>query len=503
MERKIRVLYVSSELAPYAKSGELADVAGALPKYLSAQGIDVSLIIPRYRWPAMNSLGMETFIPEILVPVGAEKVKAAILRSRLDNFTVYFIDNPKYFLREKIYGSSQGDYLDNDERFIFFSRAVLEFLLKAKISVDIIHCNNWPTAMIPVFLKTHYAQNSQFKDLATVISLHNVAYQGEFPPETLALTGLNWDYFTPENLSFNGKFNFLKAGVLFSDAIHTVSSSYRRDIQKKKYGFGLDGILKSRRRSFWSIRNGVDYETWNPERDPLIAASYSPSRQEGKKECKQDLIKEFALSLDLETPLLGIFSYFSRFKGFDLLIEAIDEIARMEMGLAIAGAGDEQYEKLVADLPKKYPGKVGVKLGMTPALAHKITAGADMFLIPSFYEPCGLNQFYSFRYGTVPVVRATGGLKETVRPFDALTLKGNGFVFKDYTVRDLTEAVQKALECYRDPILWQKILEAGFQEKFAWESAAQKYIKLYQRALEAKRGGSIGKSDDRRDRFQF
>ncbi|GAG20364.1 unnamed protein product, partial [marine sediment metagenome] len=252
---------------------------------------------------------------------------------------IYFIDNPKYFWRDYIYGTGRGEYLDNDERFIFFNRAVLEFLLKTKMPVDIIHCNSWPTALIPVFLRTHYSKKSQFKKTATVFTLHNIAYQGEFPPESLALTGLNWKYFNPKQLSFNGKFNFLKAGMVFSDVLNTVSSAYKREIQTEKHGFGLEDILKNRKDVFFSIRNGVDYEMWNPETDPYIAANYSPSNLKAKKKCKIDLIKEFGLSISAKTPLIGIASYLSSQKGFDILLEAVPELMEMDVGLVVLGKG--------------------------------------------------------------------------------------------------------------------------------------------------------------------
>lgn len=489
MNQQLRVIYVSAEISPFAKSGELADVASSLPKYLSSLGMDISIFIPKYRNPEIESLPKERVMGELMVPVGEEKVKACVYKGELGRHDIYFIDNPKYFWRDHIYGTGKGEYLDNDERFIFFNRAVLEFLLKAKMHVDIIHCNSWPTALIPVFLRTHYSQKSQFKKVATVFTLHNIAYQGEFPPETLALTGLNWNYFNPKQLSFNGKFNFLKAGVIFSDVLNTVSSAYKREVQTEKRGFGLQEILKNRRDVFFSIRNGLDYEMWNPETDPYIVANYSPSNLKPKKKCKLDLAKEFGLSLSAKTPLMGIVSYLSSQKGFDILLEVVDELMEMNVGLVVLGKGDERYESQFLKIQKKYPRKIAVKFDTNLALSHKVVAGADIFLIPSLYEPCGLNQLRSFRYGTVPVVRATGGLGETVKPFSPKTLKGNGFVFKEYSSRALLKTVKKALNCYKEPDLWQKIMEAGLCENFSWESAARKYARLYKNALEIKRRG--------------
>lgn len=489
MSTKPRVIYVSPEFSPLAKSGELADVAATLPKYLSSLGIEISIFMPKYRNPEIESFPKELVMRDLLVPVGGEKVKASVYKGELGKHDIYFIDNPKYFWRDYIYGTGKGEYLDNDERFIFFNRGVLEFLLKAKMHVDIIHCNNWPTALIPVFLRTHYSKKREFKNIATVFTLHNVAYQGEFPPETLALTGLNWNYFNPKQLAFNGRFNFLKAGVIFSDVLNTVSSAYKREIQTEKHGFGLHEILNNRKDVFFSIRNGLDYEMWNPETDPHIVANYSLSDLKPKKKCKRDLIKEFGLSLSVKTPLIGMVSYMSSQKGFDILLEIVDKLMEMDVGLVILGKGHEEYENKFLDMQKKYPQKIALKFEINPGLAHKVVAGSDIFLIPSLYEPCGLNQLCSFRYGTVPVVRATGGLGETVKPFSLKTLRGNGFVFKEYSPQALLSVIKKALSCYKKPDHWQKIMEAGLRENFSWDTAARKYAKLYQNALEIKRGG--------------
>ncbi|MFQ5721368.1 MAG: glycogen synthase [Candidatus Aminicenantales bacterium] len=493
MSHKIRVAYISAEASPYAKSGESADVASALPKYLAHLGMEVSLFMPKYRRPEIESLPQELVMAELKVPLGSKRVKARVYKSELGKYDIYFIDNPKYFWRENIYGTGKGEYLDNDERFIFFNRAVLEFLIKAQIKIDIIHCNNWPTALIPVFLKTHYSHKALFRNVATVFTLHNIAYQGEFPAESLAMTGLNWEYLSRRQVSFNGKFNFLRTGLLFCDVLNTVSRAYKREILTDKYCFGLKNVLAQRKDVLYSIRNGIDYELWNPETDPYLVANYNHTNLKPKKRCKQDLIQEFGLSIDPNTPLIGIVSYLSYQKGFDILIEAMDELMAQEAGLVILGRGDEQYEKKFLELQSKYPQKLAVKLEMNPALAHKVVAGADIFLIPSLYEPCGLSQLYSFRYGTVPVVRGTGGLGETVRPFRAERLTGNGFVFRTFSARALLKALKEALSYYRQPRIWQQIIKAGLREDFSWQAAARRYANLYHKALVIKKGGKIGR----------
>jgi starch synthase len=491
MGKRLKIAFVSAEVAPYAKIGEMADVAYSLSKHLASLGLEVSLFMPLYRRPEIDTLPKELILSNLQVSLGDRKAKARIFKGEKGKNDIYFIDNPKYFWRDHIYGTGTGQYLDNDERFIFFCRAVLEFLLHSKKYIDIIHCNNWPTCLIPVLLKTHFSQKRQFRQTVTVLTLHNIAYQGEFPPDSLLLTGLNLRYFTSQFLSLNGKFNFLKAGIQFADVLNTVSSSYRREILSRKHGLGLEKILSRRKDVFFSIRNGIDYEEWNPETDPFIVSNYSPNSLDAKKECKRDLIKEFGLLGKTTTPVIGVVSYMRTHKGFDILLEAMNELVQMEMALVILGQGEEKYEKQLIEMQRRYPDKVAVRLEMNPSLAHKIAAGADIFLIPSLYEPCGLNQLYSFRYATVPVVRATGGLRETVRPFDPKKCTGNGFVFTEYSSKAMIAAIKEALKCYQKPSLWRNILSEGMGENFSWDKSAKKYVKLYQHALKIKRGGKI------------
>lgn len=492
MVKDLRVAFVSAEVSPYAKLGEMADVAYSLPKHLSSLGMNVSLFMPMYRRPEIDSLPKELIVSNLPVYLGERKAKARVFKGEQGKYDIYFIDNRKYFWRDQIYGTGTGEYLDNDERFIFFSKAVLEFLLRDEIPPDIIHCNNWPAALIPVFLRTLYTRRKNFQNTATVLTLHNIAYQGEYPPDSLMITGLNLKYFTSRHLSLNGRFNFLKAGIMYADVLNTVSSSYRREILTVKHGLGLEEILQRRKDVFFSIRNGIDYEIWNPETDPFISMNYSFSNLDGKKACKQDLIKEFDLPIQTKTPVIGLVSYMRTHKGFDILLEAMDELVRLDMALVILGQGEEQYENQLIEIQRKYPDKVAVRLEMNPPLVHKIAAGADIFLIPSLYEPCGLNQLYSFRYATVPVVRGTGGLEETVRPFRAETSKGNGFVFRKYSSSALLEALMEALEYYKKPTLWKKILAEGMKENFSWDNAAKRYAKLYKNALKIRKGEKPG-----------
>ena len=486
---KLNVIFVSPEVSPFAQSGEIADVAGSLPKYLANLNMEVSLFMPKYRQPEIESLPMVPALSRLVVPLGDKKEKGCVYKVELGKYNIYFVDNPKFFWRERIYGAGSDEYLDNDERFVFFNRAVLEFLVKTRIPADIIHCHNWPTALIPVFLKFQYSRLRRFKSTATILTLHNIAYQGEFPPDTFILTGLNWNEFSSQHPSLKGKFNFLKAGVVFADVINTVSKTYKKEIQTGQHGFGLENLFDDRKQDFYAVRNGIDYDIWNPEADPYIAANYSAADAKAKKQCKQDLWDEFGLSLPIQTPLLGVASYLAANKGMDILLEAAASLMDMELGLVILGRGDELMEKQWLAFQKQYSGRIAFCPDFVPGWIHRIMAGADMILIPSRYEPCGLNVLYGFRYGTVPIVRATGGLKETVTPFDSGSGLGNGFVFEEYSAEALVEAVKNAVDLYTKPRLWEKIMAAGFKENSSWEKAAARYKKLYYQALELKRGG--------------
>jgi starch synthase len=494
MDTALRILFVTPEASPLAISGELADFTGSLPKYLGLLGAEVSLILPRYRCPAIEALRAKPVLRELRVPLGSEILRASVWKTELGPHAVYLVDYPKYFGRDRIYGSSREEYPDNDERFIFFNRAVLEFLIQGQLKVDILHCHNWPTALIPVFLKTHYADSEPLRGVATVFTLHNAAYQGRFPAETLALAGLGWDLFASRRVSFNGQFNFLKAGAAFSDALNTVSSAYKREILTSKE-MGLAEVIKARAGRFSGIRNGIDLEVWNPEADPFITAPFSAVDPAGKAACKKSLLDEFGLTPDLGAPLLGLVTHLTPLKGSDLLLEAAAGIMGLGFKIVLAGVGEERYIQALNKLKRTHPQSLGLRFEMSPALCHKVIAGSDMILIPSRHEPCGLNQFYGFRYGTVPVVRAVGGLRETVRPFRPASGEGNGFVFRRNSGKALLRALLRARDCYRRPECWSKIMSAGFGERPSWEEAARKYLELYRTALNLRRRERHGRLD--------
>jgi starch synthase len=398
----------------------------------------------------------------------------------------YFVDYPPYFDREALYGSPAGDYPDNAERFALFSRAVLE-ASKVLGVPHVFHCHDWQSALVPVMLRTLYAEDPAFREVATVFTIHNMGYQGLFPPDTLPLLMLPWDMLTISKMEFFGQVNFLKGALAYADFVTTVSKKYSQEIQTTEYGFGLEGVLRDRSATVTGILNGVDYEEWSPQTDRFIAAKYSPQDLRGKLQCKQDLLHAFGVtSADSKVPVIGIVSRFAAQKGFDLISQIMDRLAREEMIVVALGAGDKLFEDMFLRLNKQFPNKIAVKVAYDNAIAHKIEAGADMFLMPSRYEPCGLNQIYSLRYGTVPIVRATGGLDDTIEPWDARTGKGTGFKFSDYTGEALLATIKQALLSYRDASSWQTLMRNGMTRDFSWGASAREYGKIYDRARQAR-----------------
>jgi starch synthase len=493
MKNDLHVVLVTPEAAPFAKSGELAEFCGSLPRYLSSLGLKVSLVLPRYSTPQIAALEGTAVFPEIPVPLNGERARATVLRAEQKGFDIYLIDSPKYFLRENIYGPPTGNYLDNDERFIFFSRAALEFLRRADFSTDVIHCHNWPTALIPVFLRSHYREEPSLKSAAAVLTLHNPAYQGEFPAESLALTELNWDFLGPRGHSSNGKINFLQAGAAHADFVNTVSRACAKELLARKNASGLSRVLRTRRKAFGSVGNGLDREAWDPQRDPYIAANFGPGRLDGKTACKRDLAALVGLSAAMDKPLAAFVSHLSRQKGADILAQSLEAIVGAGAAVVVCAEGEERFRKEFETAGRRFPGQVAFRFESGAVLMHKVMAGADILLLPSLTEPSGLNLFAAFRYGTVPVVRATGGLKEAVRPYNRRKASGNGFVFDDYAAEALVRAVGQASECYtKNPAHWQTLAERGMEEHFSWAETARGYADIYQKALEIKRGGSKG-----------
>ncbi|MBI3645618.1 MAG: glycogen synthase GlgA [Acidobacteriales bacterium] len=481
----MHIAFVASECVPFSKTGGLADVVGALPKALASLGHQVSVYLPRYRQTKLSD--PQTVVRSITVPFDDKyRFCSVVTAGNSGGVRFYFVDFPPYFDREALYGTSAGDYPDNAERFALFSRAVLE-ASKVLGVPHVFHCHDWQSALLPIMLRTLYAEDPAFRDVATVLTIHNIGYQGLFPPDILPLLMLPWDLLTISKMEFFGQVNFLKGALVFSDFITTVSKKYSQEIQTTEYGFGLEGVLRNRAATVTGILNGVDYDEWSPQTDKFIAAKYSPQDLSGKQFCKKDLLNAFGVTNpDLNLPVIGIVSRFAAQKGFDLIAQVMDRLAREEMIVVALGAGDKPYEEMFQRLNRQFPNKIAVKVAYDNAIAHKIEAGADMFLMPSRYEPCGLNQIYSLKYGTVPIVRATGGLDDTIEPWDARAGKGTGFKFSDYTGEALLATIKQALLAYRDQASWQALMRNGMGRDFSWGASAREYGKIYDRVRQAR-----------------
>jgi starch synthase len=481
----MHIVFAASEGLPFSKTGGLADVVGALPRALAAQGHQVSIYLPRYRQTKL--VDPQTVVRSITVPFDDHyRFCSVVTPGSQAGIRYYFVDYPNYFDREALYGTAVGDYTDNAERFALFSRAVIEASKIVGVP-DVFHCHDWQTGLIPVLLRTLYAQDPAFRDSTTVFTIHNMGYQGLFPAEILPLLMLPWDLFTITRMEFFGQVNFLKGALAFSDYVTTVSRKYSQEIQTTEYGFGLEGVLRDRAATVTGILNGVDYSEWSPEVDKHIAARYSPADLSGKAADKADLLAAFGIqNADPSLPVIGIVSRFAAQKGFDLISQMMDRLAREDMILVVLGTGDKPYEEMFLRMQKQFPQKVAVKIAYDNALAHKIEAGADMFLMPSRYEPSGLNQIYSLKYGTVPIVRATGGLDETIEPWDARTGKGTGFKFHEYNGESLLLTIKAALQAFRDQASWQVLMRNGMARDFSWAASAKEYVKVYERARQAR-----------------
>ncbi|HUJ32496.1 MAG TPA: glycogen synthase GlgA [Candidatus Acidoferrum sp.] len=479
----MKILFVSSEGLPYSKTGGLADVVEALPKALVEAGHEVAVLLPRYRGNKITS----TLVSSVTVPLGDTLRFPAIAEGQsVAGVRYFFVDDPAFFDRDALYGDKSGDYRDNAERFAEFSRVAIEFMKRVGLP-DVVHCHDWQSALVPVLLRTQHAEDPVVRSLPVVFTIHNLAYQGLFPYAELPEIGLPDTLFTMDRLEFYGKVNFLKGGLIFSDYLTTVSRRYAKEIQTPEYGCGLEGVIRGRADRLVGILNGVDYAIWSPEADTFIAQNYSAHNLDGKKACKKNLLELFRLPAEnLDRPLIGIISRFADQKGFDLIAEIGAELMKENLALVALGTGQAEYEKLFKDLAEKYPARVGVKIGYDNALAHRIEAGSDMFLMPSRYEPCGLNQIYSLRYGTVPIVRATGGLDDTIQNFDPRTKQGTGFKFEEYSGKELLECIRAALKTYADPKSWQAVQANGMAKDFSWKASAAAYVTVYEAAKRAR-----------------
>jgi starch synthase len=474
----LRIVFVASEGVPFSKTGGLADVVGALPKALAKLGHQLEVVLPRYR---MTKPGKpEGTMQSLTLPLGDGFKFASIQNAgAADNVQTYLVECPSLFDRPGLYQEDGEDYPDNAQRFAAFSFAALELTKRSATPQDVIHCHDWQTALVPIYLRNLYHEDEFFRNTSVVFTTHNVGYPGLFPAQILPRISLGKDLFTMDFLEYYGKVNLLKGGIVFSDFITTVSRKYAEEIQTKEYGSGLEGVFRSRRNRLQGILNGVDYDFWDPATDKLIPARFSPENMSGKAVCKKALLERMGVRTPvLERPVLGIVSRFAPQKGFDLIAEIAERLAALDIYIVALGTGDPVYEDLFRHMTSRYPDKFLVAVAYDNTLAHQIEAGSDMFLMPSRYEPCGLNQIYSLKYGTVPIARATGGLDDTIEAFDGKS--GTGFKFTEYTGAALLRAIEHAIAAYHQPEVWRQLVNNGMRKDFSWGRSAEQYLEIYQ-----------------------
>ena len=478
----MHIVFAASECSPWATTGGLGDVVSALPKALAKLGHRVSVFLPYYRQVAKAVPDAAVVLPSVTIPFPTYSRFVRILDGGLvDGVQNYFVDCPELFDRESFYGTPSWEYTDNAERFGLLCRAVIEASKLLGVP-DVFHVHDWQTAMLAVLLRSTYYFDPVLRHVPVVLTIHDVAYQGWFPPQTIEKLLLPWDLFTFDKLQQYDTLDFLKGGIVYADAITTVSRKYAQEIQTAEFGNGLEGALR-KRNDLIGILYGVDYSEWDPATDPHIAAHYSADKLAGKKECRRDLLHAFGLEgVGEDTAVIGIVSRFSTQKGFDLIVEIMDRLVEQDMVLVILGKGEEYYERVLVEMANRHPSKVRVHVTYDPVMAHKIEAGSDIFLMPSRYQPAGMSQIYSLRYGTVPVVRATGGLDDTIdeQPLGG----GNGFKFWGYNSSALMDALQRALGTFRDKEEWTQIMKRGMAQDFSWDAPAKEYVRVYERAIE-------------------
>jgi starch synthase len=480
MTQKLRVLFVAPEGVPFAKTGGLADVVGTLPQALEDQGVEIKVLMPYYGMVKQGKVPTSLIAEDLEVNLGLMNHSFNLMAPATPGSPFYFVERDEFYERSQLYGTPRGDYFDNLERFAFFCGAVLPFCRALDFQPHLIHCHDWQTALVPVYLRQRWTGEDILAGTKTVFTIHNLAYQGLFPKEKYPLLGLDWSFFSINGLEYYGKINLLKGGIVSGDAVTTVSPRYSQEIQTPEFGYGLEGVLRSRAAQLHGILNGVDYQDWDPETDSLIPAPFSRKDLAGKAADKAALMEAFGLAPDLaDAPILAIISRLVDQKGFDLVEQVLPQLMKQKLMVVILGTGEEKYHRWLEAEAPKYKGKLGVKIAFDNQLAHLMEAGADMFLMPSRYEPCGLNQIYSMKYGTIPVVRATGGLADTVTPVGDRSAPGTGFVFTDYTPEAFLKAIYSALDAYADKNLWGRIMEHAMSQDFSWKVSARKYLELY------------------------
>lgn len=490
--KKLKILFATSEVVPFIKTGGLADVSSALPQKLQEMGHHVRIIVPKYGAIDERKFKIHEVVrlKDLKINIGDKEVifslRSSFLIGPKTRVQIYFLDNPEYYgSRHSLYTDplTGEDYPDNDERFILLARAVFELITKLGWAPDLIHCNDWQTGLIPAYLKSTYKNDPIFKPIKTLFTIHNLGFQGEFAKTTFSKTSLPKELENEKGILLKGKVNFLKSGLLYSDFINTVSETYAKEIcSDKEFGLGLEDLLSKRKKDLYGIINGIDDTIWNPEVDTKIAKKYSLKNIEDKKENKKALADNFNFTYKEDVPVIGMISRLYDNKGFDLLEKAIPELMKMNIHLVILGTGDKKHHKLLKATVAKYHNKFSCYIGFDDELAHLIEAGSDIFLMPSKFEPCGLNQMYSLMYGTVPVVRHTGGLADTVQAFNTKNKTGNGFVFKKYSTKEMLTEIKNAVKIFStDQETWQTIMRNGMKSNFTWLNSTKKYVDLYKK----------------------
>ena len=494
----MNILFATTEAVPFAKTGGLGDVCGALPGALEGLGVRTSVIMPAFRSALESGQPIESTGVRFEVPIGRKTVAGELLRSRLPggDVPVYLVDQPEYFDRPGLYNDGENDYRDNCERFVFFTRAVMEAIELLDLRTEVLHCHDWPTGLAPAYLKTLYADSPAHRGIASLYTIHNLAYQGSFWHWDMELTGLGWDHFNWLELEFYGQLNFMKSAIVYADTVSTVSPRYAEEIQAPPMSCGLEGVLQNRKRDLFGILNGVDYGQWDPATDTHLARCYgADSYDAGKTACKLALQAELGLPQRADAPLLASVGRLADQKGFDLIASILPRMAQqLDAQWVLLGTGEKHYEEMLENLAKAHPERLAVKIGFSNELAHRIEAAADMYLMPSRYEPCGLNQMYSLKYGAVPIVRETGGLANTITNASETTLAdvtANGFSFADASPYALQMAIDRAVRAYGQPDVWRQIVQTGMRQDWSWSRSARRYVDLYEQTILRKHSGAL------------
>lgn len=486
----MRVLMVTPEATPFAQTGGLGEVMSALPAELVGLGVEVDVLMPMYRGIGPDRVPMEPLDVEVSLTLNVKEHRGRIWRHTSARGVNYlFLQCDEYYDREGLYGTAERDYEDNSERFVFLARAAIETALSRRVHYDVFHCHDWQAALVSVYLRTLYTGEPLLETAAAVTTIHNLGYQGIFWHLDMPLVGVGWEYFTPTHMEYYGRLNFLKSGIVFSDEVNTVSPGYRNEVLTPEFGFGLEGVLQDKGDHFTGILNGVDYTVWNPELDQYLAAAYSRGDLSGKAECKADLQRISGFPERGDAPLVAMVSRLSGQKGVDLFAALLPALMEADAQVVLLGTGEAIYQETFRSAAEERPERVKVFFTYDFELAHKIFAGADMMVVPSRYEPCGLNQLYSLKYGTVPVVRATGGLIDTVEEFNPEADSGTGFRFEQPEASQLEAALGRALALFReDRDAWTRLMVRGMECDFSWTRSATAYLRLYERALDGRAG---------------